>query len=129
LSGVTDLQKLLQSLLQTYGTKTALAQELGISLERLIKIMKDPKESLGFANLLRLALIAGLPPSQVLRVAGKDEEADLLERAYGRKSGESLDAQKSITQWWPDLSEKGVAALRTFLDEVSSGRPSKRKRG
>lgn len=117
---VNELQALLQSLLQKYGTKTALAAALDISLERLIKVMKDPKESLGVLNCLRLAIISGLPPGQVLRLAGKDEEAELLERAYDRPSGESVNPRKAIAQWWPDLSEKGAESLRVFLDEVSN---------
>ena len=79
LTSVNDLQQLLTDLLkQRGGTKTALAQELGISLERLLKVLKNPTESLGVANLLRLAIVSGLAPGQILTMAGKADVAELL---------------------------------------------------
>lgn len=127
---MTDLQALLSGLLERYGTKTALAQALGMTLERLVKVMKDPNESLGVANCLRLAKVSGLPPSQVLTLAGKKDIADLLDLLYGRTPERGASREDLVTQWWPMLSPKAKEAMRTLLDEltVSKKSPPRKKR-
>lgn len=108
---VTELQQLLTDLLkQRGGTKTALALDLGISLERLLKVIKNPSESLGVANLLRLAVVSELAPGAVLRMAGKADVADLLEVLYGRTPKRPV----SVQALWPTLSPK-VMSPRTRL--------------
>lgn len=127
---VSDLQKLLTDLAKQFGTKTALAERLGLSLERLIKVMKDPKESLGVLNCLKLAQVSGLPPSQILIMAGKKDVADLLDSVYGRTAERPTNPEALATQWWPEMTPKAKDALRTLLDELATERPPKpRKRG
>jgi hypothetical protein len=119
---------LLTGLLERYGTKTALALDLGMTLERLVKVMKDPKESLGVANCLRLAKVSGLPPGQVLTMAGKSEIADLLDVLYGRTPERGASRDELVTQWWPRLSPKAKEAMRTLLDELTVGKKRKPRR-
>jgi hypothetical protein len=127
---VTELQTVLTSLLARFGTKTALAKSLGMTLERLVKVMNDPKESLGVANCLRLSKVSGLPPGQILRMAGKGEIADLLDVLYGRTPPKGTDRDELVTQWWPSLSPKAKEALTTLLDEIAvEERPRGKKRG
>lgn len=122
---VTDLQQLLTDLLKKRGgTKTALAQELGISLERLLKVLKNPSESLGVGNLLRLAVVSELAPGAVLRMAGKGDVADLLEVLYGRTPKRPV----SVQALWPNLSVKAQQALTVFVEEVETKRRGKKKR-
>lgn len=122
---VTDLQQLLTDLLeQRGGTKTAFAQELGISLERLLKVLKNPTESLGVANLLRLAVVSGLAPGDVLTMAGKADVAELLQLLYGK----TPHRPSSVRELWPTLSPKAQLALATFVEEVEAKRRVKKKR-
>jgi hypothetical protein len=126
-SSVSDLQTLLTGLVKRYGTKTALALALGMTLERLVKVMKDPTESLGVANCLRLSKVSGLPPGQVLTMAGKTEIADLLDMLYGRTPDRGASRDELVTQWWPHLSPKAKDAMRTLLDELTLPNKPKRK--
>lgn len=97
-----------------------------MTLERLVKVMKDPKESLGVANCLRLSKVSGLPPSQVLTMAGKSEIAELLDMLYGRTPERGANRDELVTQWWPRLSPKAKDAMRTLLDELTVSKPRKR---
>lgn len=116
LETVTDLQQLLTDLLkQRGGTKTALAHDLGISLERLLKVLKNPTESLGVPNLLRLAVVSGLAPGRVLTMAGKADVAELLGLLYGETPGRPV----SVEALWPTLSPTAQRALTTFVEEVA----------
>ncbi len=122
---MTDLQQLLTDLLDRRGgTKTAFAEEIGISLERLLKVLENPTESLGVANLLRLAVVSGLSPSQVLTMAGKSEVAELLDVLYGK----TPDRPCSVRELWPTLSPKAQQALTTFVEELEPKRRVSRKR-
>jgi len=124
LPGVTELQQLLTDLhRQRGGTKTAFAQALGISLERLLKVLKNPSESLGVANLLRLAVVSGLAPGPILRMAGKDDVADLLEVLYG-----GTPKRPVTVQALPTLSLKAQRALAILIDEVDAPRRPKQTR-
>jgi hypothetical protein len=125
LASVNDLQQLLTDLLkQRGGTKTAFAKDLGISLERLLKVLKNPSESLGVANLLRLAVVSGLAPGEILTMAGKADVAALLELLYGRTPHRPV----SVQQLWPTLSPKAQQALTTFVEEVETTRPVRKKK-
>jgi transcriptional regulator with XRE-family HTH domain len=67
------------------GTKDALAKKIGISATRISRVANDASQhTLNVENCLRLAEITGIPPSDILRVAGKQEVADLIERLYGQ---------------------------------------------
>jgi plasmid maintenance system antidote protein VapI len=125
LTTVTDLQQLLTDLLKKRGgTKTALAQDLGISLERLLKVLKNPSESLGVPNLLRLAVVSGLSPGEVLTMAGKADVAELLALLYGK----TPHRPTSVRDLWPTLSPKAQQALATFVEEIGTKRSVKKRR-
>jgi len=125
---VTELQQLLTDLLKKKGgTKTAFAESIGISLERLLKVLKNPTESLGVANLLRLAVVSGLAPGRVLTMAGKSDVAELLDLLYG----ETPERPVSVQALWPTLSPKAQLALTTFVEDLEAKRrksPTMKKR-
>lgn len=129
------LQKLLGNLVVRYGTQTALAKAIGITDSRLAKVLKGDAGALSVLNCLRLAKVAGLPPSQILRAAGKSEIAALIEDMYGESaqptiSLEQFTREELIEKWWPDLSPTARAALHALLNELAPERrpPKKRRR-
>ena len=123
-SGVpaNDLQALLKSLVKRYGTQTALAKAIGITDSRLAKVLKGDSGALSVLNCLRLAKVAGMSPSQILRAAGKTEIAVLIENMYGESAQPVLSADEAVKEWWPDISEKAKGLLHGFLEEVATAK-------
>ena len=77
------LQQILQSVLAQYPSQRALSADLLLSESRLGKILRNEETSMTVERCLLLARIAGLPPSDVLRAAGKSRAASLIEQLYG----------------------------------------------
>jgi len=120
-----DLQTLLKRLVDRYGTQSALARAIGITDSRLAKVLKGESGALSVLNCLRLAKVAHMSPSQILRAAGKSDIAALIEDMYGESAQPLLQADAAVKEWWPEMSPKAKELLRGFLDEVS---PTPRKR-
>lgn len=130
-SGVpdNDLQVLLKKLVARYGTQSALADAIGLTDSRLTKVLRGDSGGLGVLNCLRLAKVAGVAPSTVLRAAGKGDIADLIEDMYGKSATPLFSVDRAVEEWWPDLSPPARAAMRTLLDELAgSSSAGKRKR-
>lgn len=117
-----DLQTLLQQLVDRYGTQTALAKAIRITDSRLAKVLKGESGALSVLNCLRLAKVAGISPSQILRAAGKSEIAALIEDMYGETAQPHLEAD-AAKEWWPEISPKAQELLRGFLAEVAAKPP------
>jgi transcriptional regulator with XRE-family HTH domain len=86
---VRKFGELLEGVLPRFPTKQAFAKEIGISPSRFSRLLagrERPGDSLNVLHCLKLAKATGLPPSDVLRTAGKDKIkiADLIESLYGR---------------------------------------------
>jgi len=64
-----------------FGTMTALASAVGMQLSPFVRGVDSG--TLNIVNLLRLAEVADENPSRVLRLAGKEKVAELIERLYG----------------------------------------------
>ena len=123
----TDLQTLLKRLVDRYGTQTALAKAIEITDSRLAKVLKGDSGALSVLNCLRVAKVANISPSQVLRAAGKSEIAVLIEEMYGESAQPALTADAA--KEFPEISARGKELLRGFLDEVSTAKkPRRRKR-
>lgn len=75
-------QEWVDELVATFGSKTKLAQAIGISLTQIGRGRSAGKYSV--ENLLKLARAANADPSSVLRLAGKGDVADLIETLYGK---------------------------------------------
>jgi hypothetical protein len=74
----------IQSRIEHYGSAQRLAGAIGISLSAFSRGVRL-KGSLGVESCLRLAAETGDHPSRVLRLAGKAEVAELIERLYGSR--------------------------------------------
>lgn len=126
---VNDLQTLLTRLVDRYGTQTALAKAIGITDSRLAKVLKGESGALSVLNCLRLAKVAKMSPSQILRAAGKSDIAALIEDMYGESAQPVLTGDAAVRELWPDLSPKAKDLLRGFLHEVGGEKkPPRRKR-
>lgn len=75
----------IKGLIDRHGTATVIADAIGMSLSAFQRNVND-RRTFGVAACLRLAEWAGDSPSTVLRLAGKGEEANLIERLYGKPS-------------------------------------------
>lgn len=73
------------------GVASRLADALGMSVSAFQRSTRDGG-TLSLENLLKLAEQTGTPASKVLRLGGKAEQADLIERLYGEPNGLSKDA-------------------------------------
>jgi hypothetical protein len=69
------------------GVRERLAEAIGVTLTTLSRGMEVG--TMGADTLLRLALVTGRNPSEVLRLAKKDDWADLIEQCYGPPRVES----------------------------------------
>lgn len=121
-----DLQALLKSLVDRYGTQTALAKAIGITDSRLAKVLKGESGALSVRNCLRLAKVAHLSPSQILRAAGKSDIADLIEQLYGKSAQPALAADLAAPELAPKVREHLRAALREL--DLSEKKARRRKR-
>lgn len=126
---VNDLQTLLKRLVDRYGTQTALAKAIGITDSRLAKVLKGESGALSVLNCLRLAKVARMSPSQILRAAGKSDIAALIEDMYGESAQPALTGDAAVRELWPEISPKAKELLRGFLQEVGTEKkPPRRKR-
>jgi plasmid maintenance system antidote protein VapI len=75
-------QKFVQTLVERYGTAMAIADQIGISRSAFTRGVKN-EGTLSEENLLKLAEAVGEDPGVVLRLAGKSDFADRVERLYG----------------------------------------------
>src|SRR4029453_9799553 len=86
-----DLPDMIREAAQHFGSKSALAHAVGINASRLSRLAHHGEYSLNIENCLRLAKVAGLPASDVLRAAGKGDIADLIESLYDDRRGELIE--------------------------------------
>lgn len=124
----SDLQTLLRRLVDRYGTQAALAKAIGITDSRLAKVLKGESGALSVLNCLKLAKVAEMSPSQILRAAGKSDIAVLIEDMYGASAQPMLSTDAAVREYWPDISPKAKELLRGFLSEVSVSKKRKRRK-
>ena len=81
--GARDFEKWIEEVVDTRygGIHTKLAHDIGLTLSPYRQMMK--KGTFGIDPLLRLADVTGKPAGWILRLAGKDDTADLIESLYG----------------------------------------------
>ena len=112
-----NLQELIREAIGIYGTGVALAATTGINRSRISRLASGaggPEDSLDVENLLCLAKAVGRPPSDVLRIGGKAELADLIEDLYGEQGKRTLsDDEWAIIQ---RLRKQTPAKRRMLLE-------------
>lgn len=111
------LQELIREAIAIYGTGVALSAATGIDRSRVSRIASGaggPDDSLDVDNLLRLAKAVGRPASDVLRIGGKNDYADLIEELYGEQSKRAVsDDEWAIVQ---RLRKQTPAKRRMLLE-------------
>ena len=105
-----ELTRLVARVRQTMPTNRELAHALDISETHVGRVLKGGY-SFSVQNCLRLASLADEPPSAVLRMAGKDDVADMLDKAYATKE---TVAQTNVP---------GFVALPLLHRPIAAGEP------
>lgn len=101
---------------QRFRTATALAAKIDMELSPFSRGVKSG--TLNLVNLLKLAKAADEQPSIVLRLAGKGEEADLIEEVYGSGDGALTVSEREMLDAWNALTPRAREGLRLTLSEL-----------
>lgn len=99
---VSEFPELLERAAAKFPSKQAFAKALGITPSRFSRLLQG-QFSLEVVNCLRLAKIAGERPSTVLRAAGKNDVADLIEELYGAEGNPLTPAQRELIEVWEGI--------------------------
>lgn len=119
-----EFTELLDKLVRQFGTQEKLAVELEMSSGALGRARR--RGTFRLDNLLLLADIAGVPPIKLARMAGKQEDAERLERLF-KSDGNPLSAKDRRLLALDDEKKNHVIALAAE-SPPSGQRPGKRKR-
>jgi hypothetical protein len=115
-------QKFIEQWIGRFGTAQALADAIGMSLSAFSRGVRNAG-TLGVENCLRLADVTGEHPSRVLRLAGKDEVATLIERLYSSgisAQGQRLSApERELIGLWTALNRETQEPLIVILRALS----------
>lgn len=99
-----------------FGTATALAAKIDMELSPFSRGVK--LGTLNLVNLLKLAKAADEQPSTVLRLAGKNREADLIEEVYGTSHEVLTASDREILALWRTLTPRAREGLRLTMSEL-----------
>ena len=113
-----------------YGTAQALADAIGMSLSAFSRGVRNAG-TLGVDNLLRLADVTGESPGKVLRIAGKRDVADLIDRLYGgalnsRAVGLS-GLERELINLWKGLHRNAQEPILTIVKALSEKQQQRRR--
>lgn len=109
-----------------FKTKTALANAVGMQLSPFTRGIEGG--TLSIVNLLKLAKVAEVHPSMVLRLAGKADTAALIEEMYGSGADALTLSQRMVVGYWDRITDtKARDAFLTTMEIVAiasdRGRP------
>jgi hypothetical protein len=110
-------QELLEQAAKRLGSKQALATAIGITPGRLSRLLGG-EYSMEVINCLRLAKIISRKPDDVLRMAGKDDVADLIVELYGPAPERPAVVDDVVVNALSD-AERG-AAVRELFDDAET---------
>lgn len=118
MSSADQFRTLVDDLKRRYGSDAKLGEALGITGGAMRRQVKATG-TLGLEPLLRLALVSGRSPSEVLRIGGKPDYADLIESLYGppreRPQGEAGKAIEILEQT-PAVGGVALAAIQAAAE-------------
>jgi hypothetical protein len=118
-----ELIALIRRIEKREGTVRAVAKAIGISEGRLGKVTRG-EGSMEILTLLRLTQFADEQPSHVLRIAGKNEEADLIEKLYGVHRASISPSEAELLDRWKQVPSDVRENLRGLIWKHSA--PAKR---
>ncbi len=99
------------------GIKTALANAIEMELSPFSRGVAAG--TLNVPNLLRLAHVGEEHPSIVLRLAGKQKEADLFDAVYGSAHEVITASERELLAQWRQLTPRAREGLRLTIRELS----------
>jgi hypothetical protein len=104
---------------ERFGTPTALAKTIGLHLTPFSRGVASG--TFNVVNLLKLAKVANEPPSNVLRMAGKGDVADLIESLYGgaAMTPQQREVSALLDRMDPHDRSLGVEMLRRIAAAAS----------
>jgi plasmid maintenance system antidote protein VapI len=124
-------ERFIEDLIKRYGTAGALADAIGMSLSAFSRGYRE-EGTLSVENCLRLANEVGERPEMILRLAGKQEVADVFERLSGVKdsqaklSGKELEIATRYRMATQDVKD-AVNLILPKLGEPPSGMSGPRR--
>lgn len=125
---MTRLRAWVEGLIETRydGVATRLADALGMSISAFQRSTRQG--TLSIENLLKLAEETGTPGAEVLRLGGKEELADLIERLFGQSAQPDLSKHgREVARLFDALEDEG--AKRFYLDSLRAFRVVAQQRG
>jgi hypothetical protein len=90
-----QFKALLARTAKRFPSRQALARALGINGSRLSRAINTGDFPFNVKNCLKLAQVSGESPSMILRTAGKDDVATLIESLYGDQ--QTADVRRLLT--------------------------------
>src|SRR4051794_6397965 len=122
---VNEFRELLESTARRFPSKQAFAKAIGVTPSRFSRVLAG-QHSLNVLNCLRLAKLAGVPPSTVLHAAKKHEIAALLEELYGPEPVGLIAEEIEMLETWRRLTPEARDGLRAVLAGMASSKPKAR---
>lgn len=111
------METYIKRLVARFGTATALAAKIGMTVSAFSRAVHE-EGTFSLENCLRLADAFGDDPCVVLRIAGKLDQADLLQRLRREESALNPRALRHIRAWKRISPEH-----QDYLTEITEGLP------
>lgn len=115
------LLAVLQGQVDKLGSKRAVATHLQMTESRFGRILSQPDQSLSVLGCLRLSELTDDPPSHILRIAGKGDVADLIEKLYAVGKSPVSGTERELVDQWRLLNTRARESLSTILVQLATG--------
>jgi hypothetical protein len=116
-----SFRSLLKRLQKHYPTIRAFAQALDMDPSHLSRAMGRDGQPFDVLRCLRLAQITGEPPVVILRAAGKDEIADLIEGFFGTPKTLLTPQQQQLLEAMAAIQDPEVRSSFLKLAQHAAG--------
>lgn len=124
-----ELLEILRTQVVKFGSKRAVAKELKLTEGRLGRILNEVDKTISVKSALRLSELSGLPPSRVLRAAGKGDIAELIEKLYAVGRAPVSPSERELLTQWESLNTRSREGLLTVVGQLAAAaRKTKVKR-
>lgn len=115
---MADFKELLSRIAQKFESKKALADALDMDPSRLSRAINTGDFPFNIENCLRLAQVAGEPPSEVLRAADNGDIAELIESLYGPEKKVSDPILKELLGNWSTFTADEKNFVRSSVTMI-----------
>ncbi len=112
-----DLVQLLKDEVAKRGSIRAVARGIQVTEGRLGRVLTG-QHSLSVENCLRLSDLTGEPASKVLRAAGKENVAELIEKLYAASDEVISPAERALLLRFRSLPPKAQRMVRDLVETL-----------